>query len=153
MASQLRQVGQILTQRVRLSCTTVITRCVSDDTSEQPLKEKKTKPHPETPGPGEYEVDPPKGKIFDKKPFKMELEAGKKYAWCTCGRSHRQPFCDGTHKIHWQDPKHRLVKFHPHRFTVDESKDYWLCNCKQTEKRPFCDGTHKRADIQKSIRS
>lgn len=37
--------------------------------------------------PGEFDVEQPKGKVFDKKPFKMELEAEKRYAWCTCGRS------------------------------------------------------------------
>lgn len=40
--------------------------------------------------PGEFEKDPPKGKIYDKLPFKMTLEAGKKYAWCTCGHSKSQ---------------------------------------------------------------
>lgn len=23
---------------------------------------------------------------------------GKPYFWCTCGKGHKQPFCDGTHK-------------------------------------------------------
>lgn len=38
------------------------------------------------------------GIIYDKKPFKITLEAGKTYHWCLCGRSKRQPLCDGTHK-------------------------------------------------------
>ena len=38
--------------------------------------------------PGEFDFERPKGKIYDKKPFKITLEAGKKYSWCTCGRSH-----------------------------------------------------------------
>ena len=33
-----------------------------------------------------------------KAPFKIRLEAGKDYWWCACGRSSRQPFCDGAHK-------------------------------------------------------
>lgn len=28
----------------------------------------------------------------------MTCEAGKKYSWCTCGKSKSQPLCDGTHK-------------------------------------------------------
>ena len=41
--------------------------------------------------PREYSVDGPVlGKIYDKKPFKMMLEAGKTYAWCTCGTSKNQ---------------------------------------------------------------
>jgi len=30
-------------------------------------------------------------------PQKVTLEAGKKYAWCSCGLSENQPFCDGSH--------------------------------------------------------
>ena len=30
-------------------------------------------------------------------PYQVELEAGKRYAWCRCGRSKKQPFCDGSH--------------------------------------------------------
>jgi CDGSH-type Zn-finger protein len=31
-------------------------------------------------------------------PLAVILEEGKKYAWCTCGLSESQPFCDGSHK-------------------------------------------------------
>jgi hypothetical protein len=31
-----------------------------------------------------------KGQIYDKRPIKFPLEAGKKYAWCACGRSKSQ---------------------------------------------------------------
>ena len=30
-------------------------------------------------------------------PYAVELAPGD-YWWCACGRSKRQPFCDGTHK-------------------------------------------------------
>ncbi|XP_018402833.1 PREDICTED: CDGSH iron-sulfur domain-containing protein 3, mitochondrial [Cyphomyrmex costatus] len=83
------------------------------------------------------------GVIYDKKPFRIQLKAGKIYSWCLCGRSKSQPFCDGTHKDIFLK-----IKLRPIRFTVTENKDYWLCNCKQTSNRPFCDGTHKRQDIQ-----
>ena len=47
--------------------------------------------HRESPKyPGEYDVQFPKGKIFDKKSFPMKLEVGKKYAFCTCGYSKNQ---------------------------------------------------------------
>ncbi len=36
--------------------------------------------------------------VADNKPSKVELTVGEKYAFCACGRSDNQPFCDGTHK-------------------------------------------------------
>ena len=39
---------------------------------------------------GEFDLERPKGRIYDKKPFKIELEAGKLYAWCSCGISRNQ---------------------------------------------------------------
>lgn len=36
--------------------------------------------------------------IADNKPIRTQLEQGKEYYFCVCGRSSRQPFCDGTHK-------------------------------------------------------
>ncbi|CAO1379239.1 unnamed protein product [Diamesa serratosioi] len=80
------------------------------------------------------------GVVYDKKPFKIQLEAGKNYSWCCCGKSKSQPLCDGTHKN-----VHLKIKLKPVRFQVEKSGDYWLCNCKQTKitSRPFCDGTHK----------
>lgn len=31
-------------------------------------------------------------------PCCVQAEAGKTIAWCTCGLSEKQPFCDGRHK-------------------------------------------------------
>ena len=36
--------------------------------------------------------------IAQKGPYMVAVEAGKSYWWCACGRSQRQPFCDGSHK-------------------------------------------------------
>ena len=68
-----------------------------------------------------------------KSPYPVELEPGT-YWWCACGRSQRQPFCDGSHKE---------TEFTPVEFTVDEKKTVWLCGCKRTGRAPYCDGTHK----------
>ena len=67
-------------------------------------------------------------------PVEVQLEAGKKYAFCVCGRSESQPFCDGSHKG---------TPFMPHLFTAEQSETRWLCMCKHTRDQPYCDGTHK----------
>ncbi|KAJ8917395.1 hypothetical protein NQ315_002419 [Exocentrus adspersus] len=85
------------------------------------------------------------GFVYDKKPFKITLEAGKRYGWCLCGRSKTQPFCDGTHR----HPQLNIT-LRPVIFAVEETKDYWLCNCKHTNNRPFCDGTHKSQVVQEA---
>ncbi len=68
-----------------------------------------------------------------KTPIKLDLEAGQ-YYWCSCGKSARQPFCDGAHKG---------SEFSPLAFKLEEKKTVWLCGCKRTAKPPFCDGAHK----------
>ena len=37
-------------------------------------------------------------KVAATQPAGVTLETGKKYAWCRCGESKKQPFCDGSHK-------------------------------------------------------
>lgn len=75
-----------------------------------------------------------KPQIADNQPVEIELEAGKTYAWCQCGKSSKQPFCDGAHKG---------SSFSPNIFKVDTAKKVWLCMCKQTNGVPYCDGSHK----------
>jgi CDGSH-type Zn-finger protein len=72
--------------------------------------------------------------IAQKSPYQVDVEAGKNYFWCACGRSKTQPFCDGSHKG---------TGLTPVQFKAEESKTVWLCGCKQTKGRPMCDGTHK----------
>ncbi|MFQ3176295.1 MAG: CDGSH-type Zn-finger protein [Psychromonas sp.] len=68
-------------------------------------------------------------------PFAVEVEQGKKYSWCACGKSEKQPFCDGSHQG---------SEFSPVRFTATESKKVFFCGCKQTASQPLCDGSHKK---------
>ncbi len=67
-------------------------------------------------------------------PYAIEVEAGKTYYWCACGRSNNQPFCDGSHKG---------TEFEPKSFTAEKSEKAFLCGCKKTGNSPFCDGSHK----------
>lgn len=75
-----------------------------------------------------------KPEIAQKAPYVVELEAGKTYYWCTCGKSKGQPFCDGSHQG---------TEFAPQAFTAQETGKAWLCGCKYSENKPFCDGAHK----------
>ncbi len=76
-----------------------------------------------------------KPKIAGKAPIKVSIEEGKKYAWCSCGESTNQPYCDGSHKG---------TGFTPTVFVAEESKDVHFCTCKQTGREMgLCDGSHK----------
>lgn len=75
--------------------------------------------------------------VAQKSPEAVDLEQGKKYAWCTCGRSESQPFCDG---------KHKGSEFKPQLFTAEGSHRAYLCACKQTKNGPYCDGSHNAID-------
>ncbi|GMR39920.1 hypothetical protein PMAYCL1PPCAC_10115, partial [Pristionchus mayeri] len=88
---------------------------------------------------------PYKGVDHMKKYARVELEAGKTYAWCACGLSKNQPFCDGSHKLPG------LTNTRPVLFEVEKTGTYSMCGCKQTGTRPLCDGSHK--DVSKRPRS
>lgn len=69
--------------------------------------------------------------IAQRSPLPDEVELGKRYAWCACGRSGMQPYCDGSHKGSGLAP---MI------FIAEKSETVWLCGCKRT---PFCDGSHE----------
>ncbi len=72
-------------------------------------------------------------KVAGTSPAKVALEPGM-YAWCACGQSKNQPFCDGSH---------RGGAFVPVRFSLEQGKEVFLCMCKTTKNPPYCDGSHK----------
>ena len=69
---------------------------------------------------GGDEMDKPV--IASKTPYKVELKAGEKYMFCTCGKSKVQPFCDKK--------SHKETTFVPKSFTVEKDGTYHLCGCK-----------------------
>lgn len=71
--------------------------------------------------------------IAQKGPYQVEVKEGSAYFWCTCGRSVKQPFCDGSHKG---------SLFAPLRFVAETTGTINLCGCKSTDDKPFCDGAH-----------
>ena len=72
--------------------------------------------------------------IAQKGPYSVEVEVGKTYYWCACGRSKNQPYCDGSHQG---------TGFEPAAFIAEKSETVYLCGCKRTSNKPFCDGTHE----------
>lgn len=72
--------------------------------------------------------------IAAKQPKPVELEEGKNYAWCACGKSNNQPFCDGSHKG---------SEFTPVMFKAEKTGTKFMCMCKHSATPQFCDGSHK----------
>jgi len=73
--------------------------------------------------------------IANNSPVKVDLNKGETYSFCACGRSKKQPFCDGSHLA---------TSLKPKVFTAESSGSAYLCACKHTNNAPFCDGTHKQ---------
>jgi CDGSH-type Zn-finger protein len=72
--------------------------------------------------------------IAKKGPYPVEVTEGKAYFWCACGRSQKQPSCDGSHKG---------TGLTPVKHVAEKDGKLFFCGCKQTGKQPLCDGSHK----------
>ncbi|HSG89429.1 MAG TPA: CDGSH iron-sulfur domain-containing protein [Pseudomonadales bacterium] len=68
-------------------------------------------------------------------PYPVDVEAGKKYFWCACGRSAKQPFCDGSHAG---------TDFTPMAWEATKTGTMYFCGCKHSGKKPLCDGAHSK---------
>ncbi len=73
--------------------------------------------------------------IAQKTPMPVDVEAGKNYFWCACGKSAKQPFCDGSHKD---------TGIEPMKWQAPETKRVFFCACKHTDGAPLCDGSHNK---------
>jgi|TARA_B110000263_G_scaffold141526_1_gene122808 CDGSH-type Zn-finger protein len=71
--------------------------------------------------------------IVLKEPIAINVLPGRKYWWCECGLSKKQPFCDSAHKG---------TEYSPVLFESDIEKTIYFCCCKKTSNRPQCDGSH-----------
>ena len=69
------------------------------------------------------------------RPYPMALDAGT-YTWCQCGRSAKDPFCEGSHAG---------TGITPRVFVLHEAAKVELCGCKMNQGGDaFCDGSHDR---------
>ena len=68
------------------------------------------------------------------KPYYRELVKGRTYAWCACGLSENQPYCDGSHNGTGIEPVLYQAK--------EDGEEVLFCGCKRSHEKPFCDGAH-----------
>ena len=68
-------------------------------------------------------------------PIAVEVGKDKSYYWCICGKSSKQPLCDGSHKG---------SEFTPLAYKAEETKKVFFCTCKATNNQPLCDGSHNK---------
>ena len=73
--------------------------------------------------------------IAQKSPLVVQVEAGKSYWWCACGKSATQPFCDGSHKG---------SAFMPVEYKAVKMEAVYFCGCRHSGNGALCDGTHKK---------
>ena len=74
-----------------------------------------------------------KGIRAGESPIGIDVIEGQSYYWCTCGKSSKQPFCDGSQTG---------SEFGPLTYKAEQSKKVFFCTCKQTNDQPLCDGSH-----------
>ncbi|MDK9698274.1 MAG: CDGSH iron-sulfur domain-containing protein [Siculibacillus sp.] len=72
--------------------------------------------------------------IAQKAPYPVEVKAGEAYFWCACGKSQKQPFCDGSHKG---------TDFTPVKYVAEKDGKAFFCGCKHSKTPQLCDGSHK----------
>ncbi len=72
--------------------------------------------------------------VAQKGPYVVDEKPGKR-AWCACGLSQKQPYCDGSHSGKGMSPM--VVEI------TEEKKVAW-CGCKHSKNKPYCDGSHSK---------
>src|SRR5690554_6884744 len=66
--------------------------------------------------------------VANNRPVKVDLTEGKEYYFCACGRSNKQPFCDGSHVG---------TEFKPKPFTAEKSGDAFCVSAYIRQICPF----------------
>jgi CDGSH-type Zn-finger protein len=66
-------------------------------------------------------------------PIALEVEQGKRYIWCGCGKSQNPPLCDKEKGCDTSV-----------EYLAELNEEVYFCNCKQTKNPPLCDGSHAK---------
>jgi len=74
-----------------------------------------------------------KPEIYQKAAMPVDVEKGNNYFWCSCGKSKKQPFCDGAHIGSSLTP---IV------YQAEKTQTVYFCGCKHSKNAPLCDGSH-----------
>lgn len=69
-------------------------------------------------------------------PYVIHEKPGK-VAWCACGESERDPYCDGSHA------RKNTGKV-PVVAVVEKEGPIAWCGCKEAASRPYCNGSHAK---------
>jgi CDGSH-type Zn-finger protein len=67
-------------------------------------------------------------------PYVVDETKGRK-AWCACGESENQPYCDGSHAS-------KNTGMTPIVVEIEGDKKVAWCGCRRSGNKPFCDGSH-----------
>lgn len=62
--------------------------------------------------------------------YKLQVQEGRRYLLCMCGRSRKRPLCDGAHA-----GSGTLPFF----YTASGTGEVQVCGCNQTTTKPLCD--------------
>lgn len=80
-----------------------------------------------------------------RQPYFLDLEPGKTYYWCKCGKAENGPLVDPE--------THMCGKSPPVAFTVEAEDMYPVCGCRYSKTKPFCDGSHLNLKLDRSLLS
>ena len=69
-------------------------------------------------------------------PYVVKEKPGK-VAWCACGESAKDPYCDGSHA-------RKNTGKTPIVVDVETEKTVAWCGCKEAASRPYCNGSHAK---------